>query len=486
MNVVIGAKTDPGRRPNNEDRYAVLDARSLSADGVLIIADGMGGRRMGERAATAAVETVQETLTEALSKERAAQADTSEALVSALRKANARVYEMSQEGGEGRGMGTTCVAAVVLDDNLFIAHAGDSRAYLLRSGQLEQLTDDHSYVAEQVRAGAITEEGARQSRFRNVITRAVGIEPTLAPDVTRHAISLGNVLLLCTDGLSNMVSEGDMAQTLEYAPSPQAAAERLVQLAIRAGGKDNITAVVGRFEIGNSTQQMRTEDLAAPPPQERPVSPAAPKAPARVRKSTPSGFPIWPILAGIAIFLLAILGAGLAHVLVTAGYQLQPAPPFAVRPVMSSAKPPLADLAHLTYAPPVLFYVKPVQGGFLSLNPSDGTITAITLDSRVAHLSPIGAVLSLSALPKLKTVQDAAAMPIFAADGDQHVATDPQGNIYIAEFGNRAILKYDGNLKPLGRISGLSGPGALAVASDGTIYVIDGERLKVLRPIITP
>ena len=159
-------------------------------------------------------------------------------------------------------MGTTCVAAVVQGETLSVAHAGDSRAYLLRDGALERLTDDHSYVAEQVRAGAISEESAQRSRFRNVITRAVGIEPTITPDVSQRPVLPGDTLLLCTDGLTNMVPEDQIARTLQQAPSPQAAAERLIQLANRNGGKDNITAVVARLEVSNRTQRMRAEEVA--------------------------------------------------------------------------------------------------------------------------------------------------------------------------------------------------------------------------------
>lgn len=484
MNVVIGAKTDPGRRSNNEDHFSILDVRRhrLWADGVLVIADGMGGRQWGERASAAAVETVQDTLVEMLAASRAAQTDTGEALESALRKANARVYEMSRQGKEGRGMGTTCVAAVVQDHALFVAHAGDSRAYLMREGRLRQLTDDHSYVAEQVRAGAITEESARRSRFRNVITRAVGIEPAIDPDVARYDISPGDLLLLCTDGLTNMVSEDDIGQTLQYAPTPQAAADRLIQLATRAGGKDNITAVVARFEVDNRTAQMRAEDLA--PVSEADVEDVPPARPAKQAGPVRQARPIALIVAGILILLLAGLSSVLLHVLLRDGYTLRAAPPFVARPAPPAKTAPHLDLAHLTYNAPVPLYLKPVQGGFLSLNPSDGSLMAVTLHgNQVLKVSPTGAVLSLSPPP---TKAQAASRPVFPADSNQHYATDAQGDIYIARAGNRDIVKYGPDLTPLGHISGLNSPGALAVAADGTIYVIDGETLKVIRPMTAP
>ncbi len=264
MNLSVGAKTDPGRRANNEDQLAVVDVRRhrLRADGVLVIADGMGGRNFGERAAAAAVETVQDTLVEMLDADRADTVNVSDALDSALRKANARVYEVAAQTAESRGMGTTCVAAVVEGDRLFLAHAGDSRAYLLRGQHLVRLTDDHSYVAEQVRAGTLSEESARRSRFRNVITRAIGIEPTITPDLSEHDIQSGDWVLLCTDGLSNMVADPELVQTLLSASSAQDAADRLVQIASHNGGRDNITAIAARVEAGNRTQRMRKSDLA--------------------------------------------------------------------------------------------------------------------------------------------------------------------------------------------------------------------------------
>ena len=183
-------------------------------------------------------------------------------------------------------MGTTCVAAVIEGEALYVAHAGDSRAYLMREGELTQLTADHSYVAEQVRAGAISEEGARKSRFRNIITRAVGIEPSLEAEVTEHEARAGDWLLLCTDGLSNMLTEQDMARTLAASNSPQAAADKLVGLANKAGGKDNITAVVARFGVGTRTQRMRTAELARPQMEETETDAAdEPEAPAPARRS---------------------------------------------------------------------------------------------------------------------------------------------------------------------------------------------------------
>ena len=397
MIVTTGAKTDPGQRPNNEDHYAVVDTRGrgIRADGVLVIADGMGGRSFGEQAAEAAVETVEETLAEMLDVRREGEVVIADALASALRKANARVYELARADDERKGMGTTCVAAIVEGDTLYVAHAGDSRAYLLREGELSQLTSDHSYVAEQVRAGAISEEGARKSRFRNIITRAVGIEPSLEAEVGEHEARAGDWLLLCTDGLSNMLTEQDIARTLGQSTSPQAAADRLVGMAGKAGGKDNITAVVARFGVGTRTQRMRTADLARPKADDRNAADAPEEAAPSLRRngSAPAaprsrrGSPVWPLLAVLLIGLGAGASAWLGSLLVHAGYRFQTAPPFAVKPIPPPPPAPPNPTA-VAYDTPKPFYYNPVRGDLLDVSPKSGLVTVATLAGTVVGLAP--------------------------------------------------------------------------------------------------
>lgn len=451
MNISVGAKTDTGKRANNEDSYAVLDVagQRLRADGALVIADGMGGRNFGERASQAAVETVRETLTEMLSPTRTETVDIGDALDSALRKANAQVYELAG-GDDKQGMGTTCVAAVFRDSTLTVAHAGDSRAYLLRDGQLLRLTDDHSYVAEQVKAGVISEEGARKSRFRNVITRAVGIEPTITPDVAEFDLEPGDRVLLCTDGLTNAVDENVIAQTLAYAPNAQAAADKLVQIANKNGGKDNITAVVAALE-----------DAAVPAA----VSSSAPR-PRRAR---------WP--AAVAVSLLVLLLAAtvwLASLLRAAGYHFVAAPPFLQKPVPPPPPaPPNLALADYAAAPAVLYFA-PVRGDLLALSAGDDSLTVVTLSTgQVLRLTSGGKLVFKYPLPAA-----APAVPLRL-----HMAADPQGNIYIADAVARTLRKYRANgqfLRPIAR-GLLQKPESLTVGTDGTVYVIDGERLKVIR-----
>ena len=471
----------------------------MRADGVLIIADGMGGRSFGEQAAAAAVETVEEALAEMLDSRDGGEVVMADVLASALRKANARVYELASADEDRKGMGTTCVAAVIEGERVYVAHAGDSRAYLLREGALIQLTSDHSYVAEQVRAGAITEEGARKSRFRNIITRAVGIEPTLEAEVTDAEVRPGDTLLLCTDGLSNMVDEEDIARTLSQSASPQNAADKLVGMANRNGGKDNITAVVARLQAGTRTLRMQVADLARPGDPTRreedakrsdgdgdvPVS----RVPARRR-----GAALWPVLA----FLFLALGVGtsgwLARLMRHDGYVFQAAPPFAVRP---APPPPPAppDPAHVSYDAPAVFYFNPVRGSFLTVSPQNGLVTVATLSGTIVALGANG-VQYKYALPFIKPQASAPAGALGANGVTLHTATDPLGDLYVSDALAKTVTKYSPNGVPLGLVAGntpgrpktLLNPQAIGVAGDGTVYLVDAERLKVLRahPSTTP
>lgn len=563
MNLSVGAKTDPGRRANNEDQLAVVDVRRhrLRADGVLVIADGMGGRNFGERAAGAAVETVQDTLIEMLDADRAETVNVSDALDSALRKANARVYEVAGQTAESRGMGTTCVAAVVEGDRLFLAHAGDSRAYLLRGQHLVRLTDDHSYVAEQVRAGTLSEESARHSRFRNVITRAIGIEPTITPDLSEHDIQSGDWVLLCTDGLSNMVADPEIVQTLLAASSAQDAADRLVLIASRNGGRDNITAIAAHVEAGNRTQRMRKSDLArvldesgpdgskAPAPLSEPA-PAAdangangqgktrPPAPPFVDDETPTAplraqTPLAPAASGsfhplspaartqyvppareeaparvrvargvvaslVALSVLCLVLAaavlGLAQTLSRAGYVFGATAPFVSKP---PAPPPPAppDFSRMAYAAPALLVPTPIQGSVLALA-GDKEITVLSVSGQVLHLSTRGEVLSKYPLPKSYAPgsvlspgasapsdgSSASALPAPAAR--LHWALDSQGNSYVADAVQHTLRQYRANGEFVRSIAAgqLTQPESLAVTPNGTIYIVDAQRLKVIAP----
>lgn len=240
--IAFGAKTDLGQvRENNEDKFDFIEPDEpsvLATKGrVFAVADGMGGHSAGQVAAELALNVFI----------RSYYADTSSALESSLeravREANAYVVDVARTVPGRSGMGATLTAAVVRDDDLFIAQVGDSRLYLLRGGQLQQITEDHSWVAEQVRAGSMSEADAEQSPFRNVITRSMGGAPEVEPDITAIKLLAGDRYLLCSDGLSGMVPVPEIAELLAQG-SPSVACWNLIDRANHYGGKDNITVMV--------------------------------------------------------------------------------------------------------------------------------------------------------------------------------------------------------------------------------------------------
>jgi protein phosphatase len=167
-------------------------------------------------------------------------------LSSAVHLANKSIFDSAQTHEEQRGMGATITTAWIDGTRLSIAHVGDSRAYLLRSGSLQQLTSDHSLVAEQVRRGILTPAEAERSDMQSVLLRALGAHAEIEVDSEEHTLFGGDVLLLCSDGLTRMITEPEIAGTLQAEPDPTKAAERLIDLANEQGGADNITAIVVR------------------------------------------------------------------------------------------------------------------------------------------------------------------------------------------------------------------------------------------------
>src|SRR5205085_94191 len=180
--------------------------------------------------------------------------------------ANGEVRKEARSTRELRGMGTTCVAALIRDRMAAIGNVGDSRAYLLRDGKMRQVTEDHSLVQEHIRSGDLSEEEAQVSRYRNVITRAIGISDDVEPDVDIVNLQDGDLLLICTDGLTNMVREAQIARVLIEEPDPQSACERLVKTANANGGVDNITTIViQNGEHASGTQPVIEENYHRPP-----------------------------------------------------------------------------------------------------------------------------------------------------------------------------------------------------------------------------
>ena len=250
MRIQAGARTDLGRvRKNNEDCYEIEPALNL-----YVLSDGMGGQAHGEVASKLAVQTIV-THCQQAENSRATpifgepQPDVSERtnrLTSAIHLANRRVYEAAAANAEQNGMGATIVAAWIEGQRLSLAHVGDSRAYLLRAGSLDQLTADHSLVAEKVRVGILTPQEADASELQSVLTRAVGTNATIQVDADEQMLLAGDSLLLCSDGLTRMVTDPEIASTLLTSTSAQEAADRLVELTNENGGVDNVSVIVLR------------------------------------------------------------------------------------------------------------------------------------------------------------------------------------------------------------------------------------------------
>lgn len=227
MRVVVAAATDIGQvRDGNEDTYVVEEP-------LFALADGMGGHRGGEVASRIAIETLERLF-----------ATGEGTLPEIVREANRAVFERSMSDRSVSGMGTTLTAAVLEGDHVRLAHVGDSRAYLLRDGALRRLTIDHTLVDRMVRSGEITAAEADVHPHKNVLTRALGTDQEVDVDERSVTLEEGDRLLLCSDGLTGMVTEDQIQAILEASPAPQSAAERLVRAANRAGGVDNISVVV--------------------------------------------------------------------------------------------------------------------------------------------------------------------------------------------------------------------------------------------------
>lgn len=256
----VAAVTHPGKaRPQNEDCIAA-DARA----GLAVLADGMGGHNAGEVASRMAVELVASQLSQQRAQGAPLDAPRAEALIAAqVAAANATLLEAARAEPEYRGMGTTLVVAVWHDHGVSYGHVGDSRLYLLRRGELRRLTRDHSIVQEQLERGAITPEQARYAPNRNVLTRAVGIDPEVEADVCTREVEPDDVFLLCSDGLTDMVGDADIERIVAAGGGDlQGAAEELIELANRRGGVDNITVVL--FELAGDEAADTLPDVAAP------------------------------------------------------------------------------------------------------------------------------------------------------------------------------------------------------------------------------
>jgi len=260
VHITCAGRTDVGIiRSGNEDNYLMVPDR-----GIFVVADGMGGHAAGEVASEMAVRSVARDLgsLRGLSDDQVA-----ERMRVSIRTANNTIFQRTLTEHDKRGMGTTVTALVLYDTRFLIGQVGDSRCYLLRDGKLTQITKDHSYVQEQVDAGYLTPEQARAHPYSNVITRCVGANSDVMPDVYVGAVRPKDVFLLASDGLTGMLEDHQLAEVLHADRMPQEQVDDLVAEANRHGGLDNITAIIVRID---SVEQPEADTTAAMPAAARP------------------------------------------------------------------------------------------------------------------------------------------------------------------------------------------------------------------------
>ena len=246
---LMAGMTDPGRiRNQNEDSIAIVPEAGLA-----VVADGMGGHQAGEVASRLAVDVITRHIIETL-----ADAETSgdgkaemKSVGDAIQLANHAIYEHAREQPEYAGMGSTVVVVVFFANKLCVGHVGDSRLYRFRDSLLEQVTQDHSVVQELVSRGLVTAEEARQSVNKNLVTRALGVDPTVTPDISEHVIQDDDIYLLCSDGLNDVLADGDIEMMLiEHRRQLEDAVQHMIDTANERGGPDNISVILIRANRG--------------------------------------------------------------------------------------------------------------------------------------------------------------------------------------------------------------------------------------------
>lgn len=231
----VGYKTDIGRvRKNNEDRLHVDEKI-----GLFIVADGMGGHQSGEVASAMAVDIISSEIAKTLERN-----NIPVIIHKSIEKANREIYNKANKDINLNGMGTTVVLSLCHEDKIYIAHVGDSKAYLIRDGAIIQLTQDHSLVAELLKAGEITEEDVRRHHLRHVVTKVLGSKEFAEPDIMTISPQDGDYFLLCTDGLTEMVRDEEIRDAIINVCEPQKICEELICLANKNGGKDNISVIL--------------------------------------------------------------------------------------------------------------------------------------------------------------------------------------------------------------------------------------------------
>jgi protein phosphatase len=338
--VHVFGHTDVGRtREHNEDSFAIVDlaaddasppdsvrTRRVGPRGMLfMVADGLGGAAAGEIASELAVRTVHEELRERWVKAGGRSADDfASAIKAATETANGRIYSYAVEHPETRGLGTTATLAGLLGDTLYLAQVGDSRAYLVRDGVARQITRDQSLMQRLVDAGELTQDEADRSERRNIILQALGPEPSVKIDLTHQRLSRGDVLVLCTDGLSGLVRTEEIAEVITQIPDLAAACRELVDRANEQGGTDNITVIAARFEgeglsvaephdrVGHEVYRLPGSETPTEPhgefvPRDQTRSAGAGQRANPGERTSTSGSRVWTLVLIVLVLIAALL-----------------------------------------------------------------------------------------------------------------------------------------------------------------------------------
>jgi protein phosphatase len=493
--ISIGFKTDPGRkRDKNQDSYAVLRRADLGGkrDALLVVADGMGGVKGGEVASRLVAEAVSEKICEAL---ESWNEPSKNLLIAAIEAANTEVMakNRAESRTETQRMGTTCVSALLEAQSLTVGNVGDSRAYLLSSGRLFQITQDHSQVWGQVQSGQMTRDEARQSRYRNVVTRMVGIDDLLEPDIFQMNLTEGDILLLCSDGLSSEISDTQIARILATCATPKEACEKLVDAALEAGGSDNITVVVLHYGVfvphsmrdfpePTPLNEPEEEESTADPEgkwrealrnarrEEREEKPALQPLPAPPPQR-PSRLPV----ALLSLLVLALAGVlAWTWLLYIPKIQKQ-----AEKADLITTKLPAPARTERTlyYGSIAVMSQSSVQAHFLQMDRDSNPIVA-NGQGLLCRPNSKGGLEPLPSRPLLPTVTQGAIPALFS------MGFDASGNRYQYHAPTQSLFKFD----PSGtRIRSDIGKGkvpqptALVISANGDIYLLSRQHLYRIR-----
>jgi serine/threonine protein phosphatase PrpC len=347
VSITVRARTDLGRtRDHNEDAFLVADLTSRTTDlthggphrvgergTVFLVADGMGGAAAGELASSMAADLIFRHLIESSKAESEASAEQfARDLRAAVEEANQRIHSYSKEHPDVRGMGTTATVAGVLDGILYLAQVGDSRGYLIRDGVATQITKDQSLMQRLVDAGELTEEEAELSERRNIILQALGPDARIRVDLTWQEVRRGDILVICSDGLSGQVKREEIAALIQQQGDLDAVCDQLISIANERGGPDNITVVLVRFdgegllpadpsgEVGYHTlpnDDPDSDEILTVAPAPPPVTPAPPEPPApEPAASIPEAAPLPQVRRSGSPATVAVLTGGLLLLLV--------------------------------------------------------------------------------------------------------------------------------------------------------------------------